>query len=165
VQPLSLFECQTSDEITEPGTGDELIHFDSLPLCFSSFQIVRGNLGDIRTPPGLSHWHYPDAFDPEMDLQLRERNTATLDEMKNVAVDVEADLLKKKARLKALMKDRIEKEHLISSEMKLDILTNTINQVMHNISRKEELVVRKPYVPLGPERTKINVPKLFPIQP
>jgi hypothetical protein len=47
VQPLSIFECQTSHEIKEPGIGDELIQFDSLPLCFNSFQIVRGNLGHI----------------------------------------------------------------------------------------------------------------------
>jgi hypothetical protein len=47
VQPLNIFECQTSDEIIEPGTGDEMIHFDSLPLFFSSFQIVRGNIGHI----------------------------------------------------------------------------------------------------------------------
>jgi hypothetical protein len=40
--------------------------------------------------------HYPDAFDPEMAFQLRERNTATLEEMKNVAVDVEANLLNKR---------------------------------------------------------------------
>jgi hypothetical protein len=47
VQPLNLFECQTSDEIIEHGTGNELIYFDSFPLCFSSFQIVRGNLSHI----------------------------------------------------------------------------------------------------------------------
>jgi hypothetical protein len=47
VQPFSPFECRTSDEITEAETSDEKIHFDSLPLCFSSFQIVRGNLGHI----------------------------------------------------------------------------------------------------------------------
>jgi hypothetical protein len=47
MHPLSLFESRTSGEITEPATGDELIHFDSMPLCFSSFQIVRGNLGSI----------------------------------------------------------------------------------------------------------------------
>jgi hypothetical protein len=47
VQPLSLFEGQTSDEIMMPETGDELIHLDSLPLCFNSFQILRGNLGQI----------------------------------------------------------------------------------------------------------------------
>jgi hypothetical protein len=28
-------------------TGDDLIHFDSLPLYFSSFQFVRGNIGHI----------------------------------------------------------------------------------------------------------------------
>jgi len=44
---LSLFEGQTSDEIMKPEIGDELIHLDSLPLCFNSFQILRGNLGHI----------------------------------------------------------------------------------------------------------------------
>jgi hypothetical protein len=29
------------------GTGNELIHFDSLPLCFNSFQTLKGNLGQI----------------------------------------------------------------------------------------------------------------------
>jgi hypothetical protein len=81
--------------------------------------------------------------------------------MKNVVVDMEANLLNKNARLKALMKDRTEKEHLISLEMKLDILTNTVNEVMHNISRKEELSIQKPYVPLVPERKKIKVPNIF----
>jgi hypothetical protein len=32
---------------------------------------------DIRPPPGSTHLHYPDAFDPEMAFQLRERNTTT----------------------------------------------------------------------------------------
>jgi hypothetical protein len=47
VHSLNLFEGQISDEILKPETGDELIHFDSLPLCFNSFQILRGNLGQI----------------------------------------------------------------------------------------------------------------------
>jgi hypothetical protein len=45
--PLSLLEDQTSDEIMKLETSDELIHLDSLPLCFNSFQILRGNLGQI----------------------------------------------------------------------------------------------------------------------
>jgi hypothetical protein len=45
VQTLSLFEGQNSDETTKPGTGNKLIQLDSLPLCFSSFQTLRGNLG------------------------------------------------------------------------------------------------------------------------
>jgi hypothetical protein len=62
---------------------------------------------DIRPPPGSTHLHFPDAFDPEMAFQLRERNTATLEEMKKIAVDVEANLLNKRSKLRAL-KRKIE---------------------------------------------------------
>ena len=47
---------------------------------------------DIKPPPGSTHLHFPDAFDPEMAFQLRERNTASLEEMQNIAVDVETNL-------------------------------------------------------------------------
>jgi hypothetical protein len=36
---------------------------------------------------------------------------------------------------------------------------------MHNISSREELVVQRPYVPLMPERARINVPKHLASQP
>ena len=36
---------------------------------------------DVRPPPGLAKLHFPEAFDPEMAFQLRERNTASLEEM------------------------------------------------------------------------------------
>jgi hypothetical protein len=65
---------------------------------------------DIRPPPVSAHLHFPDAFDPEMAFQLRERNTSTLEEMKRIAVDVEANLMNRKDKLEALMKDKIEKE-------------------------------------------------------
>ena len=48
---------------------------------------------DIRPPPGSALLHYTGAFDPKMEFQLRERNIATLEEMQNSAVDVEAHLL------------------------------------------------------------------------
>ena len=69
---------------------------------------------DIRPPPGSTHLHYPDAFDPEMTFQLRERNTVSLEEMQKVAVDVEVNLLIKRSKLK----DK-EKEQLKSLEAKL----------------------------------------------
>jgi hypothetical protein len=47
VQSLNLFEGQISNEILKLETGDEMIHFDSLPLCFNSFQNLRGNPGQI----------------------------------------------------------------------------------------------------------------------
>jgi hypothetical protein len=55
---------------------------------------------DIRPPPGSTHLHYPYAFDPEMTFQLRERNTATLEEMQDIVVDVEANLLIKRSKEK-----------------------------------------------------------------
>ena len=65
---------------------------------------------DIRPPPESTHLHFPDAFDPKMVFQLRERNTATLEEMQKIAVDVETNLLKKRSRLREEDKDRAEKE-------------------------------------------------------
>jgi hypothetical protein len=55
---------------------------------------------DMRPPLGSTHLHYPDAFDPEMTFQLRERNTVSLEEMQKVAVDVEANLLIKRSKVK-----------------------------------------------------------------
>ena len=60
---------------------------------------------DIRPPPELALLHYPDAFDPEMAFQLRERKTTTLEEMKNIAVDVEDNLLNKNSKLREEEKD------------------------------------------------------------
>ena len=56
---------------------------------------------DIRPPPGVSLLHYPDAFNPEMAFQVRERDIATLEEMKNIAVYVEVNLLKREEKFKA----------------------------------------------------------------
>jgi hypothetical protein len=100
-----------------------------------------------------------------MTFQLRERNTATLEEMQKIAVDVEANLLNKRSKLRAKEKDRREKEHMTSLEVKLDVLANTVREMMQRISRKDELVVQRPHVPLVLEMTKINVPKLFPTHP
>ena len=49
--------------------------------------------------------------------------------------------------------------------MKLNILTNTINEVMHKISRKEEFDVQRTHVPLLPKKTRTNVPKHFVARP
>jgi hypothetical protein len=76
---------------------------------------------DIRPPPGSTHLHFPDAFDPEMAFQLREQNTATLEEMKKIAVDVEANLLHKRSKLRVEKKARTEKKRMTPSEVKLDV--------------------------------------------
>jgi hypothetical protein len=102
---------------------------------------------DIKPPPGSAHLHFPDAFDPEMAFQLRERNTTSLEEMQSIAVDVETNLLIKRSNLK-----NKEKERLKSSEAKLDILASTMEEMMQKISIKEELDVQRHHVPLNSEK-------------
>ena len=128
-------------------------------------KVYHSMLAVIRPPLGLALLHYPDAFDLEMAFQLRERDPATIEEMKNISVDVEANLLNRQAKLKAVKKHKIKKEKLVSSEIKLDILTNAINEMMHEISRNEELVVQITLVPLVLEKTGINLPKKFAAHP
>jgi len=55
---------------------------------------------NIIPPLGSALLHYPGSFDPEMEFQLRERNLVALKEMQNNAVDVEAHLLIRRAKLK-----------------------------------------------------------------
>jgi hypothetical protein len=60
-----------------------------------------------------------------MAFQLRERNTASLEEMQNIAVDVETNLLIKRSKLKEK-----EREQLKSSEAKLQILASAMEKMM-----------------------------------
>jgi len=56
---------------------------------------------DIIPPLGSTHLQFPDALDPEMAFHLRERNNATLEEMKMIVVYVESNILKKRSKLRA----------------------------------------------------------------
>jgi len=48
----------------------------------SRFNTVYNSIpDDMKPPPGLALLHYPDAFNPEMAYQLRERDLTTLEEM------------------------------------------------------------------------------------
>jgi hypothetical protein len=111
---------------------------------------------DIRPPPGSSHLHYPDAFDPKMTFQLRERNITNLEEMHSIVVDVETNLLIRRSKLK----DK-EMEQLKSSEAKLEILASAMEKMMQKLNIKEELVVQRHHVPLISEKDTVIVPKHF----
>jgi hypothetical protein len=115
---------------------------------------------DIRPPSGSAHLHFPDAFDPEMAFQLRERNTASLEEMQSIAVDVETNLLIKRSKLK----DK-EKEQLKSSEAKLEILASAMEEMMQRINRKDEVAAQRHHVPMISEKEKVIVPKHFVVHP
>jgi hypothetical protein len=95
-----------------------------------------------------------------MAFQLRERNTTTLEEMQNIAVDVEANLLIKRSKVK-----NKEKEQLKSSEAKLDILASTMEEMLHRISIREKLDVQRHHVPLISEKQRVTIPKHVAAQP
>ena len=82
--------------------------------------------------------HYPDAFDPEVAFQIRERDPSTLEEMKRMEIDVEANMMNREMKLRAIKKDKLDQEKLISSEIKLEMLIEKINKMMHMIGKKEE---------------------------
>jgi hypothetical protein len=128
-------------------------------------QVYNSMPVDIRPPPGLALLHYPDAFDPEMAFQLRERNTTTLKEMQDSAISVEAHLLIKRSKLEAEDRKNKEKEHLTSSEVKLDILASTMEEMLHKIIIREKLVVQRHHVPLITEKERVIVPKHFAAHP
>jgi cob(I)alamin adenosyltransferase len=83
---------------------------------------------------------------------LRERNTTTLKEMQDNAFSVEANLLIKRSKIKAEERKKIEKEQLKSLEVKLDILTITMKEMMQKVIMRNELVVQGHHVPLVIEK-------------
>ena len=97
---------------------------------------------NIRPTPGSALLHYPSAFHPEMEFQLRERNLATLEEIKNSAVDVEAHLLIRRAKLKEEEMKNIDPEESTSLEVKLDILVSAREEMMQRIATRNEYNVQ-----------------------
>ena len=83
---------------------------------------------------------------------MRERNIVTLKEMQDNAISVEANLLIKRSKMKAEERKKIAKKHMTSSEVKLDILTNTMKEMMQKVIMRNELVVQKHHVPLVIEK-------------
>jgi len=89
---------------------------------------------NIRPPPRSALLHYSDAFDPEMEFQLRERNLATLEEMQNNAVYVEANFLIRRAKMKEEEMKNIDPEESTYLEVKLDILVSEMEEMMQRIT-------------------------------
>ena len=97
---------------------------------------------DIRPTPRSALLHYPGAFDPEMEFQLREKNIATLQEMRNSAVSVEAHLLIRRARLKEEEMKNIDPEKSTSLEVKLDVLVSAVEKMMDKINTRNAYAIQ-----------------------
>ena len=57
--------------------------------------------------------------------------------------------------MKVEERENIEKEHLTSSEVKLDILVSTMEEMMQKIIMRDEFVVQKHHVPLIAEEEEV----------
>jgi len=93
-------------------------------------------------PPRSALLHYLEAFDPEMELQLWERNLATLEEMKNNVADVEANLLIRRAKLKEEEMKSIDPKESTYLEVKLDILVSAVEEMMQKVTTRNEYDVQ-----------------------
>ena len=96
---------------------------------------------DIKPPMGLDLNKFLDGFDPDMAYQLRERDPATLEDMQKIAVSVEANLLAKRARVKAKKKVTIKDEASSSDHLlrKIDKMFDRLT-----IADKPKAQVRNP---------------------
>jgi len=93
---------------------------------------------NLRPPPDLALYTFPDGFDSDMAYQLRERAPQTLADMQNIAVSVEANLIAK--RNKTRMERRTTfKEEPSALDQKLDAIITG----MHRLGDRVESVGRK----------------------
>ena len=77
-----------------------------------------------------------------MDFQLRERNLVALEEMQNSVVDVEANLLIRRAKLKEEEMKNTDLEESTSLEVKLNILVSAVEGMMQKITTRKEYDVQ-----------------------
>jgi len=85
--------------------------------------------------------------------------------MKDNTIAVEANMLVKRSNLIAEEMKNIEKEHLTSSEVKLDIFVSKMEEMMQNIIMRDEFVVQKHHVILIVEEEKVIGPNHFAANP
>jgi hypothetical protein len=78
---------------------------------------------------------FPDGFDADMSYQLRERNVATLEDMKKSAISVEDNLLVKTTRQRTERRVTIKEEpSTLATDSKLDSLTRAVELMMERIT-------------------------------
>ena len=69
-----------------------------LDYCARFNNVYNAIPQNLRPPPDLALYTFPDGFDSDMAYQLRERAPRTLAEMQDIAVSVEANLIAKRNR-------------------------------------------------------------------
>ena len=93
---------------------------------------------NLRCPPDLTLIKFPDGFDSNMEYQLRERASRTLEDIQSIAVSVEANLISKRAKAKSERRIPL-KEEPSAFEQKLDVII----KVMDRLGDRVEIIERK----------------------
>ena len=109
-----------------------------LDYCTRFNTIYNAIPKNLRPPPDLALIKFPDGFDADMAYQLRERDLATLADMQNIVVSVEANLIAKRNRARTERRTTF-KEEPSSFEKKLD----AIIKGMDRLGDRVETIERK----------------------
>jgi len=109
-----------------------------LEYCARFNNVYNAIPQNLRPPPDLALYKFPDGFDPDMAYQLKERAPQTLAEAQDVAVTVEANFIAKRNR--ARMERRTTfKEEPSAFDQKLDAIINGLQRLgerVENVERK-----------------------------
>ena len=74
---------------------------ESVQYYCTRFNIVYNSLPPHMKPPlGLALVKFPEGYDLDMTVQIRERDPKTLEEMQREAISAEVNLIEKRSRLK-----------------------------------------------------------------
>ena len=109
-----------------------------LDYCSRFNNIYNAIPQNLRPPPDLALYKFPDGLDSDMAYQLRERAPQTLVDMKNIVVSVEINLIAKRNRARAERRTTF-KEEPSALDQKLDAIING----MHRLGDRVENVERK----------------------
>ena len=107
-----------------------------LAFCARFNNVYNSIPQNLRPPPDLALYKFPDGFDPDMAYQLKERDCQSLEEAQRVAVTVEANLIAKRNRAK-LEKRTVFKEEPFAFDQKLDAIFNGMKRIGDRVESVE----------------------------
>jgi len=107
-----------------------------LEYCARFNNVYNAIPQNLRPPPDLALYKFPDGFDPDMAYQLKERAPQTLEEAQKVAVTVEANLIAKRNR--ARLEKRVAfKEEPSAFDQKLDAIISSMKRLGDRVESVE----------------------------
>jgi hypothetical protein len=133
-----------------------------LEYCARFNNIYNAIPQNLRPPPDLALYNFPDGFDSDMAYQLRERDPPTLAEAQRVAVTVEANLIAKRNRAK-LEKKTGFKEEPSGFDQKLDAILNSMKRLgerVESVERKSSWEAPQNNPPRNPNFRRVQNPNI-----